>query len=38
LVRIHHAIAHIFWAVIIIHTVTKTKRFLQFFKIKEAKP
>jgi hypothetical protein len=33
-IHIHHVIAHIFWAVIIIHTVTKRKRFLQFFKTK----
>jgi len=29
LVNLHHTIAHIFLAVIILHTITKTKRFLQ---------
>jgi EamA domain-containing membrane protein RarD len=32
LVNLHHTIAHIFWAVIILHTLTKTKRFFQLFK------
>jgi EamA domain-containing membrane protein RarD len=32
LVNLHHTIAHIFWAVIILHTITKTKRFFQLFK------
>lgn len=31
-VRIHHVIAHIFWAVIIIHAVQKSKRFVHLFK------
>ena len=31
-VRIHHIIAHIFWAVIIIHAVQKSKRFINFCK------
>ena len=31
-IQIHHAVAHIFWIVIIIHTITKVKRFIQLFK------
>jgi len=31
-VRIHHIVAHIFWAVIIIHAIQKTKRFISLFK------
>ena len=31
-VHIHHRIAHVFWAVIIIHAVQKSKRFVHFFK------
>ncbi|MCL2562054.1 MAG: hypothetical protein FWE10_07055 [Rikenellaceae bacterium] len=31
-VRIHHIIAHVFWAVIIIHALTKTKRFISLFR------
>jgi len=31
-VRIHHVIAHVFWAVIIIHAVQKSKRFISLFK------
>ena len=31
-VRIHHVIAHVFWAVIIIHAVQKSKRFIYLFK------
>jgi len=34
-VRIHHVIAHVFWAVIIIHAVQKSKCFIQLFKKKE---
>ena len=30
--HIHHAIAHIFWIVILIHAIQKTKRFIQLFK------
>ena len=32
LVRIHHVAAHVFWAVIIIHAVTKAKRFVSIFR------
>ena len=32
LVHIHHILAHIFWAVIIIHAVQKSKRFIYLFK------
>ena len=28
LVHVHHHIAHVFWAVIIIHTITKIKQFM----------
>ena len=31
-VRIHHIISHIFWAIIIIHTIQKSKRFINLFK------
>jgi len=31
----HHAIAHIFWLVIVIHAITKAKRFVNLFKKKE---
>jgi len=31
-VRIHHIIAHIFWAVIIIHAIQKAKRFINLLK------
>ena len=31
-VRIHHIIAHIFWAVIIIHAIQKAKRFVNLLK------
>jgi hypothetical protein len=31
-VRIHHIIAHLFWGVIIIHAVKKSKRFVYLFK------
>jgi len=31
-VHIHHVIAHVFWAVIIIHVVQKSKRFVHLFK------
>ena len=31
-VHIHHRIAHVFWAVIIIHAVQKSKRFVHLFK------
>ena len=34
-VRIHHIIAHIFWAVIIIHAIQKAKRFVQLLKDKK---
>ena len=34
-VQIHHAIAHIFWMVIFIHAITKTKRFIYLFKRKQ---
>jgi hypothetical protein len=34
-VRIHHVIAHVFWAVIIIHTIQKAKRFVSLFKTKK---
>ena len=30
--RIHHIIAHIFWAMIVIHAVQKSKRFFSFSK------
>jgi len=33
-VHIHHIIAHVFWAVIIIHVIQKAKRFVQLFKDK----
>jgi len=33
-VHIHHIIAHLFWAVIIIHAVQKSKRFIHLFKKK----
>ena len=31
-VGIHHKIAHVFWAVIIIHAIQKSKRFVHLFK------
>ena len=30
-VRIHHIIAHVFWAMIIIHVIQKAKRFSTYF-------
>ena len=36
-VHIHHAVAHFFWFVIIIHAVQKAKRFVYLFKKKEQK-
>ena len=35
-VHIHHKIAHIFWAVIVIHAITKTKRLISLFKNKKS--
>ena len=31
-VRIHHVISHIFWAVILIHAIQKAKQFVRLFK------
>lgn len=31
-VHIHHVIAHIFWAVIILHAITKLKQFVTYFR------
>ena len=31
-VRIHHAISHVFWIVILIHAIQKTKQFMRLFK------
>jgi len=31
-VHIHHIIAHIFWAMIVVHAVQKSKRFVYLFK------
>ena len=31
-VQVHHAIAHLFWMVIVIHAVTKAKSFVRLFK------
>ena len=30
--HVHHAIAHIFWIAILIHAITKAKRFVYLFK------
>jgi|TergutMp193P3_1026864.scaffolds.fasta_scaffold26022_1 hypothetical protein len=35
--HIHHAIAHIFWIVVLIHTIHKTKRFKQLVKQHKSK-
>jgi len=32
LIRIHHILSHVFWKVIIIHTIQKFKRFIFLFK------
>jgi hypothetical protein len=32
LIHVHHVIAHVFWAVIIIHAIAKTKSFIRLFK------
>ncbi|MDR0438408.1 MAG: hypothetical protein LBH22_08950 [Bacteroidales bacterium] len=32
LIHIHHIIAHIFWAVIIVHAIQKTKQFIACFR------
>ena len=34
LAHIHHIISHIFWKIMIIHTIQKTKRFISLFKRK----
>jgi hypothetical protein len=31
-IRIHHGISHLFWLVMIVHTIQKTKRFVRLFK------
>jgi hypothetical protein len=33
-VHIHHRIAHVFWAVIIVHAIMESKRFMRLFKRK----